>query len=72
MEPKAKRTHYFSFGQTHAHSVAGFTYDKDVIVEIEAENPRDVMFETFGDKWGFEYISKPNMSFFPRGIKKLK
>lgn len=62
---------YFTFGQGHAHSVNGFTYDKDVVVEIEAKDPRRVMFETFGSKWSTEYDELPDMSFFPRGVKKL-
>lgn len=29
---------YFTFGQNHAHSVEGKTFDKDCVVEIEAES----------------------------------
>lgn len=65
---------YFTFGQAHAHAVGGFTYDKDVIVEIEAEGKgeaRKIMSDAFGDKWAFQYDELPDMSFFPRGLKKL-
>lgn len=62
---------YFTFGQSHTHSIGGFTYDKDVVVEIEAENPREVMVKTFGQTWAFEYDELPDMSLFPRGVKKL-
>lgn len=48
-------TSVFSFGFAHTHSVGGFTYDKDVLVQIAAEDPRQVMCETFGDKWSMEY-----------------
>ncbi len=65
------RTSYFTFGQQHAHSVSGFTYDKDVVVKITAEEPRDVMFEYFGDKWGMEYAECPELKYFPRGIKEI-
>lgn len=63
---------YFTFGQTHVHSVDGFTYDKDIVVEITANNPRQTMFDTFGCQWGMEYEQKPPMELFPRGIKVLE
>lgn len=63
---------YFTFGQTHVHSVNGITFDKDCVVEIEAEDPRAKMLETFGPKWGFEYDEPPDLRHFPRGIIKLK
>ena len=66
---------YFTFGQAHAHSVGGFTYDKDVVVVIEAETSNDArqkMFAAFGRKWSMEYDQLPDMKFFPRGIKELR
>ena len=71
MKNKKQRTAWFTFGQSHVHSIGGFTYDKDIVVEITAENPREEMFRVFGDKWAMQYDSKPNMSFYPRGIKKI-
>ena len=65
------KTSYFTFGQQHAHSVGGFTYDKDVVVKITAKDPRSVMFKNFGAQWSFEYDKEPDMGFFPRGIKEL-
>lgn len=68
------KTYFFTFGQTHVHSVNGFTFDKDVVVQISAidsNTARQKMFDHFGDKWAFEYINKPNMHYFPRGIKEL-
>lgn len=68
------KTFYFTFGQTHVHSVNGFTYDKDIVVVINSESEieaRKIMFDHFGEKWGFCYIRKPNMDFFPRGFKQL-
>lgn len=62
---------WFTFGQTHVHSVGGVTYDKDCVVEIEAEDPRQKMFDTFGAKWAMEYDAPPNLRHFPRGIIKL-
>lgn len=62
---------WFTFGQTHAHSVNGITFDKDCVVEIEAEEPRDKMFDTFGVKWAMQYDQPPDMRHFPRGIIKL-
>jgi len=63
--------YYFTFGQNHSHAIGGITYDKDCVIEIEAESEnvaRDKMFETFGDRWSMAYNEKPDMSFFPRGI----
>jgi hypothetical protein len=64
-------TSYFTFGQGHVHSVDGFTYDKDIVVKITAEDPREVMFATFGRTWAMQYDKPPRMEYFPRGIKEL-
>lgn len=64
-------TRYFTFGQSHTHRVAGYTFDKDVVVKITGREPRDVMFEQFGPKWAFEYTELPDMKLFPRGIVDL-
>lgn len=64
-------TSYFTFGQSHAHAHCGFTFDKDVVVKITAENPRAVMFSCFGNKWAMEYSERPNMAYFPTGIIRL-
>lgn len=61
---QSMRTSYFTFGQVHVHSVNGRTFDKDTVVKITAENPRDVMFEHFGAKWSMEYDQPPDMSLF--------
>lgn len=65
------RTSYFTFGQTHVHSVNGKTFDKDCAVKITAEEPRDVMVEHFGVKWAFEYDQPPKPEYIPRGIFEL-
>lgn len=62
---------WFTFGQIHAHSVNGVTFDKDCVVEIEAADPREKMFQTFGPKWSMEYDQPPDLRHFPRGIIKL-
>ena len=67
----SKQTKYFTFGQNHAHAIDGFTYDKDIVVKITAEDPRAKMVEVFGQKWAFEYNERPDMSFYPRGIKEI-
>ena len=69
------KKYYFTFGQSHVHSVAGFTYDKDIVVEIEAmgsNQAREIMMRTFGRIWGMQYDEPPPMEFFPRGIKKIQ
>lgn len=62
---------WFTFGQADAHSVDGKTFDKDVVVEIEAVDPRAIMVELFGHKWSKEYETPPDLRFFPRGVVKL-
>jgi len=68
------KTYYFSFGQTHVHSVNGFTWDKDIICAIQSDtetNARGIMFDHFGEKWGFVYLKQPDLNYFPRGVKNL-
>lgn len=64
-------TAYFTFGQSHVHSIGGFTYDKDVLVKIRADDPRQRMFDLFGQKWGMQYDEPPSPEFYPRGIKEI-
>lgn len=62
---------YITFGQAHAHSVAGRTFDKDCVAVIEAENYNDghaKAFELFDRKWCFIDWQLPDMTFFPRGV----
>lgn len=69
-----KQKFWFTFGQQHVHSVDGVTFDKDLVVEIEAEDynaAREKMAETFGLKWAFQYDEMPDMDYFPRGIYTL-
>lgn len=64
-------TSYFTFGQTHVHSVGGVTFDKDLVVKITAEDPRAEMVRHFGVKWGMEYDEMPDLSYYPRGVCEL-
>jgi hypothetical protein len=64
-------TNYFTFGFGHVHEVNGFIYDKDIVVKITADDPRQKMFDTFGRKWAMQYDTPPDMNYFPRGIKEL-
>lgn len=65
------KTAFFTFGQTHVHSINGKTWDKDVVVQITAEDPRQVMLETFGRQWAMEYETPPRLDLFPRGVQAL-
>lgn len=67
------KTQYFTFGQAHVHSIGGITFDKDTIVAITADNPREIMFNTFGPKWAMQYDGDelPDLDLFPRGIVEL-
>lgn len=56
---------YFTFGQCHTHSYNGMTLDKDCVVEITADDPREVMHELFGVKWSMQYDDPPNRKTFP-------
>ena len=66
--------YYVSFGQTHAHAVAGKTFYKDSIAVITAENlndARELAFQAFDAKFCFIYEEAPEMEFFPRGFINL-
>ena len=54
-------TNYFTFGKGQVHSVANRTYDCDTIVKITSENPRQTMFDYFGNNWAFQYDSLEQM-----------
>ena len=67
---------YVTFGQAHAHAVAGKTFDRNCVCEIEAEDygsARAKAFEAFGPVWAFMYedLEKVKMEYFPRGLIKL-
>lgn len=68
---------YISFGQAHAHSVAGRTFDKDSIAIIKCENYTDgrrLAFQYFNGKfhncWSEEEFDDDKLSYFPRGLIK--
>ena len=65
------RTSYFTLGQSHIYCFNGQTLDRDCVIKITAENPRDVMVECFGLEWAFEYDERPEMRYFPRGVYNL-
>jgi hypothetical protein len=65
------KTAWFTFGQDHVHVVARQRFDKDTVVMITADDPREVMFKTFGEKWAMQYDTEPDMSFYPKGILTL-
>lgn len=67
---------YFTFGQNHVHAIDGVTYDRDCVVKIDTtywdvQDPRDVMFQHFGNKWAMQYDEQPDMRQFPRGVMEL-
>lgn len=66
---------YVTFGQIHAHSVNGKTFDKDCVAVIHAETAekgRELAFEYFGPKFAFEYpedeFNFDHMKYYPRGF----
>ena len=64
-------TSYFTLGQSHVYRFNRQTLDRDCVIKITAENPRDVMVECFGLEWAFEYDKCPEMRYFPRGVYNL-
>ena len=66
---------YVTFGQSHVHSIRGYTIDKDCVAVIKcnsAEEGREIAFKLFGPKFCFEYHDKKfdmnSMHFYPRGF----
>ena len=69
--------YYITFGQVHAHSVNGKTFDKDCVAEIEAPTQEDahkaamrIFNGVFHRCMDAEYIEKW-LKYYPRGIIKL-
>ena len=70
---------YFTFGQSHAHSVNGKTLDKDCVAVINASSERaarELAFQLFdGGKFCFSYpegtFNFDNMKYYPRGLIEL-
>ena len=65
------RTSYFTLGQSHVYRLNEQTLDRDCVIKITAENPRELMVEYFGLEWAFEYDERPEMKYFPRGVYNL-
>jgi hypothetical protein len=65
---------YISFGQAHAHSIAGMTFDKDSLMLVEAGSEliaRLGVSKLTGGKWCGTYHESELASvqrFFPRGV----
>lgn len=62
------QTSYFTFGQNHIHKLNGKVFDKNTVVKITAEDPRQTMFDLFGRKWSMQYDNPPDMRLYSRGI----
>lgn len=65
--PAKLETSYFTFGVSMKPVYRGERIPSSSVIKITAENPREVMFSYFGDKWAFEYenfgkLSKYNTS----------
>ena len=63
---------FFTCGQSHTHSVNGRTWDKDSVLQVNAENEdlaREKVFEMFGPKWPMSYTKQTiSMEYYPKGI----
>lgn len=54
-----KKTSYFTLGQRHLHRYNGQILDKDCVIKITDEDPREKMFELFDKEFAFEYEENP-------------
>lgn len=66
---------YVTFGQGHAHHIAGKTFDPNCVGVIKASGyiqARNICFKTFGAKFCFLKANKPTEEdieqFYPRGF----
>ena len=62
---------YITFGQIHAHSVNGKTFDKDCVAVINGETPEQcdkMAFDLFDGKFHEHSDSVPPMEYYPRGF----
>ena len=70
--------YYITFGQTHAHAIAGITYDRDCVAEIEAGTngeahgiAMEIFHGLFHQCVDEKQVDEEFMSYFPRGIIKI-
>lgn len=73
----SKKIHV-TFGQVHAHSVNGRTFDKDCVAVISCESEKEgraKAFEYFGQQFCFTYFdtdwSDDKLAYFPRGLMEV-
>ncbi len=59
---------YFTFGANHTSNLDGISFDDTWVIKIIANEPRQVMFKYFGDKWSSEYDKLPDTKIFSGGI----
>lgn len=64
---------FFTFGQAHAHRMGKLTLDRDVVLMVDADDPRGLVEEMFGRQWSHEYrsLDELDLSWFPRGVVDL-
>lgn len=74
MSEQVMKTAWFSFGQSHVHRVNGKTFDCDCLVKITSPDPRQAMFDSFGDKWAMQYDRErmtKALHYYHRGVIEL-
>ena len=65
--------YYITFGQIHAHSVDGKTFDKDCVAGIKAKDKNeahDRAMKIFDGKF-HNVNDEPHLEYYPRGIINL-
>lgn len=66
---KRLKTRYFTFGFQHVHEYEDEIFDRNTVVKITSQDPRQTMVSIFGTQWSFEHREKDlDMKFFPGGI----
>ena len=64
-------TYYVTFGYGHNHVIEGYTFDKDLVGTISAEDYAEAQgrcLAAFGSRFSFLQDEEPDMGFFYRGF----
>lgn len=70
------KTFFFTFGQAHRHVIDGLTLDKDVVLQVYADDynaARQTVTRLVGVEWSMQYedIKDVGIEHYPRGVATL-
>lgn len=69
--------YYITFGQAHAHAIAGITYDRNCLAELEAETKEEAHIRAMAIFKGMFHNCHPEselprvLKYYPRGVIKV-